>query len=107
MFSYQEFLFHYYCQKQSISDHNYPKLVQISLLSNYKMNWANVYDKLSFDLAGRHFYGRQVVQGIALGLAVTAIYGLKRYFAGGWCNVTRDLTGRNVVITGGNGGIGK
>ena len=64
-------------------------------------------DKLSFNLAGRHFEGKQVVQGIGLGLSITAIYGLRRYFSGSWCYLNKDLTGKNVVITGGNGGIGK
>jgi hypothetical protein len=65
------------------------------------------YNNLSFDLAGRHFEGRQVVHGIALGLAVTAIYGLRRFFVGGMCYLQKDLTGKNVVITGANVGIGR
>lgn len=65
------------------------------------------YDHFSFDLAGRHFDGKQVINGIAIGLSVTAVYGLRRFFTGGWCYITKDLTGKNVVITGGNDGIGK
>lgn len=65
------------------------------------------FDSLAFNVAGRHFQGRQVAHGIALGLSVTAIYGLRRFFAGGWCYLQKDLTGKNFVITGGNGGIGK
>lgn len=65
------------------------------------------YDNLSFTLAGRYFEGKQVVRGISLGLAATAVYGLRRYFTGGWCYLNKDLTGKNVVITGGNTGIGK
>ncbi len=65
------------------------------------------YDRFSFNLGGHFFEGKQVVYGIALGVAATAIYGLRRFFAGGWCYLNRDLTGKNVVITGGNDGIGK
>ena len=31
----------------------------------------------------------------------------KQYFGGTYCNVTRDLTGKVAIITGGNTGIGK
>ena len=65
------------------------------------------YDKLSFTIAGKHLEGKQVAQGIGLGLSIAAIYGLRRFFTGGWCYLERDLTGKNVVITGGNNGIGR
>lgn len=42
-----------------------------------------------------------------LTLVVVAIIALKMYFRGGVCNVRRDLTGKVIVITGGNTGIGK
>lgn len=65
------------------------------------------FDKLAFKLGDRQFKGNEVAAGIALGASVTAIYGLRRFFAGGWCYLNKDLTGKNVVITGGNGGIGR
>jgi hypothetical protein len=40
----------------------------------------------------------------ALGLS---IFGLKEYYGGAQCFVTRDLTGKVAIITGGNTGIGK
>lgn len=45
-----------------------------------------------------------------LGTAVSVLivlFVVKRYFAGGWCSVNRDLSGQVAVITGGNTGIGK
>lgn len=40
------------------------------------------YDKLSFTIAGKHFEGKQVAQGISLGLSIAAIDGLRRFFTG-------------------------
>ncbi len=71
------------------------------------MSNTDKFDKLAFKLGNRQFEGKQVALGIAIGASVTAVYGLRRYFAGGWCHLNKDLTGKNVVITGGNGGIGK
>lgn len=65
------------------------------------------YDSLSFNLFGRFFEGKQVAKGIFLGLGLTSIYWLRRFFVGGWCHLKKDLTGKNIVITGGNTGIGK
>lgn len=65
------------------------------------------FDKLSFSIGEKHFEGKDVAKGIGIGLSVAALYGLRQFFKGGWCYIDKDLTGRNVVITGGNGGIGK
>lgn len=44
-----------------------------------------------------------------IGLAVLglSVFGLKEYYGGAQCHVTRDLTGKVAIITGGNTGIGK
>lgn len=65
------------------------------------------FSSLSFNLGSKHISGKEVVNGVALGLSVTALYGLRRYLEGGWCGIERSLEGRNVVVTGGNGGIGR
>jgi len=67
----------------------------------------NIYDRLTFNFGDRHFEGKHVAAGLAVGLTAATLYATNRYFAGGWCNLTKDLTGKNVIITGGNTGIGK
>lgn len=65
------------------------------------------FDRFAFNLAGRHFTGKQTVSGIALGVSLFALYRFRKFLAGGSCNIEKDLTGKNVLITGGNSGIGK
>jgi hypothetical protein len=47
-------------------------------------------------------------QGFAVAPSTVSLLAIsKLYFNGGVCRVNRDLTGKFVVITGGNTGIGK
>ncbi len=46
-----------------------------------------------------------VLGAVAASISLLAL--AKNYFNGGVCKVTRDLTGKVIVITGGNAGIGK
>jgi hypothetical protein len=46
-----------------------------------------------------------VIGATALTFSVLAL--AKKYFNGGVCRVNRDLSGKVIVITGGNAGIGK
>lgn len=64
-------------------------------------------DKFSFDIAGRHISGKHTVFAIAAGVTFGAIYGVKNYFAGRSCTLQKDLTGKNIVVTGGADGLGK
>lgn len=77
-------------------------------MSSTKIDLTPLYRRLDLTINGQHYDGRNVA--IGLGIATTTTVGLlaiKKYFAGGWCHLTKDLTNKNVVITGGNGGIGK
>lgn len=62
---------------------------------------------LSFTLAGHYFNGDHVFIGVSITLIIIALYAFRKYMVGGWCYINKDLTGKNVVITGGNTGIGK
>lgn len=64
-----------------------------------------MFDKLSFDLQGRHFEGKHVAIGALTTVASLAL--IKLYCNGGTCYIQKDLTGHIAVITGGNTGIGK
>ena len=43
---------------------------------------------------------------LAFGL-IALVAAIKQYFKGGVCKADRDLTGKTVIITGGNSGLGK
>lgn len=64
-------------------------------------------EKLAFDFQGHHFDGDKVAIALGVVAGLAAITGLRRYFAGGWCSIEKNLTGEVAVITGGNTGIGK
>ncbi len=40
-------------------------------------------------------------------VGITGIVLGRKYFGGGVCNITKDLTGKTVIVTGSNTGIGK
>jgi hypothetical protein len=47
-------------------------------------------------------------KGLAVTASVLSLLALSKiYFNGGVCRVNRDLTGKVIVVTGGNTGIGK
>jgi len=72
-----------------------------------KINCQNVNHNLCFNFSFKHFHGKQIVQGIAVVFVFTTIYGFKKYFTWGLCNVAKDQAGRYFIMTGGNGGMGK
>ena len=61
---------------------------------------------MSVDIKGHHIDGIYIAAILSL-VYIAGVLGLKKYFAGGRCHLSPNLQGKNVVVTGGNTGIGK
>lgn len=65
------------------------------------------YGRYDLDLLGIHLEGKYVFYGAIFVILLVVMYGLNKFLSGAWCNLSKDMTGKNVVITGGNDGIGR
>lgn len=68
---------------------------------------APFFNKFDINFSKHKIRGKYVLLGLGMGLSVAYYYKLRGYIAGCWCHLEKDLSGKNIVITGGNDGIGK